>query len=268
VIPIRLHNQKLESIFELLGTKENDITYSIGWALSQCPSFLTSVLARFLTDVTSADATEIKLQTSEGDNGVTDIEILGVEGLRNLHVIIEAKRGLGLPGKPQLQKYAQRLKEKNCKHRALVAMAECHPEYAKCHLPREVEGFPIHYLCWKDVARIAAQAQGSHAEKRLLTELQTYLRRLINMQNQESNMVFVVSLGYDTPSWSQISWRQIVNEKNRYFHPADAHWPKEPPNYIAFRYDGKLQSVHHVDAWKIVEDMHAEIGCDSKWWSI
>jgi 3-methyladenine DNA glycosylase AlkD len=29
-----LHARKLESVFELLGAKENDITYSIGWALS------------------------------------------------------------------------------------------------------------------------------------------------------------------------------------------------------------------------------------------
>lgn len=72
-------------------------------------------------------------------------------------------------------------------------------------------------------------------------------------------MVFVVSLGADTPSWSKISWRQIVNDKHHYFHSTEGRWPKEPPNYIAFRYGGQLQSIHHVDSWKIVDEMHTDI---------
>ncbi len=28
-----------------------------------------------------------------------------------------------------------------------------------------------------------------------------------------------------------------------------------PPNYIAFRYDGRLQSIHHVDDYVIVTEM-------------
>ena len=31
---LSLHNRELNSVFELLGTKENDITYSVGWALA------------------------------------------------------------------------------------------------------------------------------------------------------------------------------------------------------------------------------------------
>ena len=254
-----LRHQKLESIFELLGSKENDITYSIGWALSQCPSLLSAVLSHFFIGVTSDDVAEIKLQTVETGSGITDLEILGPEKKNNLHVIMEAKRGLQLPGETQLRKYALRLKKTNCKHQALVAMAECHPEYAKCHLPKEVEGFPIHYLCWKDLDRLAGIAQGSHAQKRLLVQLQTYLRTIANMQNQESNMVFVVSLGADTPKWSKLSWRQIVNDKHHYFHSTEGRWPKEPPNYIAFRYGGQLQSIHHVESWKIVDEMNTDI---------
>ena len=76
------------------------------------------------------------------------------------------------------------------------------------------------------------------------------------MQNQESNLVYVVSLGASTPEWSQLSWRDIVIKKKHYFHPVGGGWPKDPPNYLGFRYDGKLQSIHHIESWQIVDNMH------------
>src|SRR5690606_2912614 len=37
----------------------------------------------------------------------------------------------------------------------------------------------------------------------------------------------------------------------RYFYPVEGgKWP-EPPNYIAFRFDGRLQSIHHVDGFDV-----------------
>ncbi|MBU1472082.1 MAG: hypothetical protein KJ723_15525 [candidate division Zixibacteria bacterium] len=45
-IDIYLHGSKLDSVFELLGTKENDITYSLGWALSHSPTLLDGLLAQ------------------------------------------------------------------------------------------------------------------------------------------------------------------------------------------------------------------------------
>lgn len=257
---IYLHNRKLESIFELLGANENDITFSIGWVLSQCPSFLSGFLAQCGVALRPEDSTaiDVRLQSYKNGSGITDVEII-VHA--SIHAIIEAKRGLQLPCEQQLRMYASRLREQRCERQALVAMAECSPEYAKHHLPHQVDGLPVHYLCWKDIDKIGANSHGSRAENRLLSQLRNYLRRIVNMQNQESNMVYVVALGSNTPPWSKISWRQIVNDKHRYFHPAaqGGGWPKEPPNYIAFRYGGQLQSIHHVDSWKIVEEMHTDI---------
>ena len=79
------------------------------------------------------------------------------------------------------------------------------------------------------------------------------------MQNQRSNMVFVVSLGSGTPKWSQLSWQEIVAVRGRYFHPVGGGWPKEPPNYVAFRYGGRLQGIHHIDSWKITTDIHEDM---------
>ena len=50
-----------------------------------------------------------------------------------------------------------------------------------------------------------------------------------------------------------------MNKKRLYFHPVGNRYPKEPVNYVGFRYNGKLQSIHHVDSWEIVPDMHNKI---------
>lgn len=33
-------------------------------------------------------------------------------------------------------------------------------------------------------------------------------------------------------------------------------WPKVPPNYIAFRWDGHVRRIHHIDAYAVVDDLH------------
>ncbi|MFA5864235.1 MAG: hypothetical protein WC975_06065 [Phycisphaerae bacterium] len=249
-----LHGRKLESIFELLGSNENDITYSIGWSLSQSPSFLHNVLSRIFPGSRKLNVDKISLQEYKQGCGITDIEIASGE----FHTIIEAKRGWQLPNRKQLQCYVQRLKDGSRRQRALVVMAECSPEYVQFHLPNSLQGIPVVYLSWREIARLTRIERGSHAEKRVMEQLQSYLQRIVRMQNQESNMVFVVALGAACPSWSKIAWRDFVNRKQRYFHPFGKNWPVEPPNYLGFRYNGQLQSIHHVDSCKVVEDMHAE----------
>ena len=79
------------------------------------------------------------------------------------------------------------------------------------------------------------------------------------MQDQQSNMVYVVSLGSGVPEGCSISWIDIIDKKGRYFHPVGKGWPSNPPNYLGFRYRGKLQRIHHVESWKITDDLHSEI---------
>ncbi len=138
-------------------------------------------------------------------------------------------------------------------------MSECSSEYAKLQLKERVNGMQITHIGWRDIQQMARRCSGTHAEKRLLDELRIYLERIVKVQDQQSNLVYVVSLGMDTPKWSTLSWKKIV-EEGRYFHPVGTKgWPKEPPNYIGFRYDGRLQSIHHVDEAKITTDVHAEM---------
>jgi len=81
----------------------------------------------------------------------------------------------------------------------------------------------------------------------------------MSMQNVDSNRVYVVALAQGKPKGWGISWIDIVNKRRCYFHPVGGGrggWPKEPPNYIAFRYNGKLQSIHHIQGYGVFKNPH------------
>ena len=76
------------------------------------------------------------------------------------------------------------------------------------------------------------------------------------MQDQNSNRVYVVSLNGDTFG-GETTFIEVVEKHRKYFHPVGGDrggWPVEPPNYMGFRYDGHLQSIHHVDDYKVITD--------------
>src|SRR5690606_6250025 len=86
-----------------------------------------------------------------------------------------------------------------------------------------------------------------------------------SVQNQQSNMVYVVSLGPGTPEWSSTSWIDFVEQERCYFHPfGKSGGPKEPPNYIGVRYKGRLQSIHHIESWKVVDSLAGVPGVDPR----
>jgi hypothetical protein len=252
-----LHGQPIDSVFELLGNQENDITYSIGWTLAKSDAFLRVFLKRFFPNPPDIKNAKILLQEFKRDSGITDIEIQGDD----FHVIVEAKRGWTLPNEAQLSLYTGRFsKDTHLNRNCIVVMSECSPEYASLHLATDPLKPPIRYCSWKEVVQLTRQVRtASHSEKRMLEQLRTYLGRIVSMQNQESNKVYVVSLAKGTAEGCSISWIDIVKEKRRYFHPVGKGWPASPPNYIGFRYDGILQAIHHVESWKIVDDLHQEI---------
>ncbi len=254
-----LHNRPVDSVFQLLGEHENDMSYSVGWVLAQCPSFLHDFLSEVAGTGTDTRDVTIRLQQHETAKGITDIELLAPG---RFHVIVEAKRGWNLPTREQLETYAARESFVNDPSplKRLVVFSECSREYARQRLEaHKIEGLAVQHLSWKEVVTLGRKAQpkGSNAEKRLIGELLTYLGRLITMQNLDSNWVYVVALAKGKQEGWDISWIDIVKEKRRYFHPMGSRgWPKQPPNYMAFRYDGKLQSIHHVDDYEVITDLH------------
>lgn len=259
----KLHGREINSIFQLMGYKENDISHSTAWVLSKCEAMLKIIIMDICgSDNFNYDDVEVCVQEFDKGSGITDIEI---KDDKEFFIIIEAKRGWVLPSKNQLLMYSTResFVKSVAKNKVIVTLSECSRDYADHHLEiKDANGTPIKHISWKDIHVFAesAYAAASNSEKRLLKELQLYLRGLMTMQNQTSNEVYVVSLGSGKPDNCKLSWIEIVEQYNKYFHPmGGGGWPKEPPNYIAFRYYGKLQSIHHIEDYTVSTNLHNEI---------
>ncbi len=260
---LTLHGKQLESMFDLLGRDENDMTGSLGWALANSPSFAAALFREIgLSGVNAAEA-EVRLQQYETGRGFTDIEI---EFRGKFCVIIEAKRGANLPIRRQLVQYARRRQFRRypSKSKRLVVISECNSDHAAMRLGsyRGI-GSPVMPLSWQQVAAIVKKSttRAPRAEKKLLRELLTYLQQVTNAVRErvDSNWVYVVALGNWKEEGSSITFIDTVEKKRRYYHPAGPYWPAEPPTHIAFRYDGKLQSIHYIEKYESVTNLGTRI---------
>ena len=252
-----LYQNKIDSVFQLLGEKENNISFSVGWALANCSEFMRQFL-KHICVASNVDPAkiEIRLQQYEEAKGFTDFEIYQEN---ELHIVIEAKRGWTFPTLDQLKKYEARKTFRNSKARdkRILIFNESTPAFVSTNFKtKRINTIPVEVMSWHQLQRIVGQSNKASrgSENRFLRELHKYLKGISTMQSIDSNWVYVVSLGNDTPPKWKISWRDIVSKKMKYFHPVGGGkggWPQEPTNYIAFRYDGVLQSIHHIDRYEV-----------------
>jgi len=245
------------------------MTFSLGWVLSRSNPFLKSLLqdlyGKFPCSVQDA---VIRLQKGHGKNGITDIEI---DFAGNLALIIEAKKGPWLPSQDQLKKYARVLDGKTASIKGIAAITSASAAFSRSHLQCPgLTGKQLQHRSWRELQRLARAAASieTHENKRLLKSFVEYLGGLLEMDMRFSNLVYVVSLSGHHDGWS-ISYRDIVEKKRRYFFPVgDKGWPDPPPNYVGFRYDGQLQSIHHVkryDTFMRPRDFFKEADADIVW---
>jgi hypothetical protein len=77
----------------------------------------------------------------------------------------------------------------------------------------------------------------------------------------KSNSVYVIALNHDEQPWAGkgVKWWQYVTKNRLYFQPSKKVWSKEPPNYLGFRWDGKLQSIHHIESCETVDTLGGHI---------
>ena len=145
-------------------------------------------------------------------------------------------------------------------HKAIISMSECSIDYANVYLPfKFINNIQVHHLSWKKIYELAnsAAVDSGTLQKNLLKELIKYLEGIITMQTKESNWVYVVSLSTAKPENCDLTWIELVENKMKYFHPFGINgWPKEPPNYIGFRYRGRLQSIHHIESYTVTKNIH------------
>lgn len=256
------YGNKVNNIFQLIGKSEDDITKSIAWALCNCSVFLQNIIFDLLGISVDPESVIIRFQESETNKGRTDLELTDN---KLFYIIIEAKKGWLLPQSKQLTMYSQRenIQKSPAKLKAIVSMSECSSSYANAYLPfHQINGIPILHLSWKTIYNTAFKSKttSNNAQKHLLDELMLYLEGIMTMQTKDSNWVYVVSLSSDKPENCNITWIEIVKKHNKYFHPLGINgWPKEPPNYIAFRYNGRLQSIQHIEDYTVTKNLHNEI---------
>lgn len=244
------YGHAVSTMFDLLGAKEDDMTYSLGYVASRSPEFAARLIERVAGSRPRrlGDAVIQLQQIAREERGRTDVEI---------HVpaeffgVLEAKRGPSLPSVEQLTRYIPVLLRRDVPVRRLVAVTNAPAHHAARVLPGEIDGVPVRHLAWREVRQVAEQAREAETNhnKRLLDEFTTYLKGLLGMEVSRSNLVYVVSIGPGSV-WG-LNFRSVVENDGRYFYPTEGGgWP-EPPNYIAFRYDGRLQTIHHVEGYDI-----------------
>jgi hypothetical protein len=242
-MPLLLHGQQVESVFDLLGQKENGLTYALGWLLSNNHDFLKALLKQITGETHACHEFEVRLQEFEyKDRGYTDIELLTDH---ELFVIIEAKIGWTLPQQTQIKRYGSRFKAYQNYTRKFVVIGECRKEYAQEALKELNLPFPLEYLSWQQINDLIQEVseKSSVRVRKLARDFKIYFQKVVTMQNGNSNKVFCVSLTRESFEW--------VTQNHRYDYPLDKYWPQNPPNYIALRYKGKLHAIHHVDKFDI-----------------
>ena len=127
-----IHSKEVNSIFDLLGEKENDITFSLGWCLKNIKPLLVRIIKEVTAKDTDLEGIDIMLQQYGKDKGYTDIELLSDD----IFCIIEAKKGWNLPTEEQLRRYANRFKKYPDIQHKLIVLSECKKNYAKEILSR------------------------------------------------------------------------------------------------------------------------------------
>lgn len=248
------NNQPLATIFDVLGSSENDMTAGLAFVLSRSPQFQSEIV-KLITGGKSIRFRQptIHIQTSRRGEGITDIEF---NAAPDFFAVFEAKRGPNLPGRRQLECYAPVVARSDAKNQFLVTVSNATDELAKIHFSEmNIRRVPLRHLSWRAVRQAAASSSSgeSNANKQLLAHFIEYLTGLLEMDVKYSNKVYVVSLAKGNQEGWKISWIDIVEKRNRYFYPiSTGGWP-DPPNYLGFRYDGKLQSIRRVVSYETTD---------------
>jgi hypothetical protein len=253
---IQLHGRSIKSVFELLGSDENAMTYALGWCMAHVAGLIELLATEFDADAPGSDAT-VLLQEHGGKNGITDIEVYDPG---KVAWILEAKAGFSPPSIEQLTKYADRLLALDDTHAAkmlvVLAQSDRRDLWLKMQVPQSVNDVPVRVVSWGQIRKCAdkAYAVTDNTGKALLRQFTGFLDRVLGMQVTTSNNVFVVSISRDTFGGGPTTFMEVVEKFGKYFHPVGSGWPVSPPNYMAFRWDGRLQSIHHVDEYEIITD--------------
>ena len=148
---ISIYGKPITNVFQLLGEYENDISYSIGWALAQSPNFLQAFIQEVTGQSFDQDDVTIRLQAYKRDKGFTDFEIVLHE---RFYLIVEAKRHWQFPTHDQLAKYASRDEfiQSPAPVKKLLVINDCSQEYADhFFVDRHIDGYEVDVLPYRRI---------------------------------------------------------------------------------------------------------------------
>lgn len=248
------HGREVSSVFDLLGWDENDLTAAFGFALAHSPGLLHRIVQRVTP---GADGEGAVLRLEERDaSGRTDLEINMGDHL----IVVEAKRGWLVPGETQLDKYASRIAAQGSG--VLVSLSAASPAWAQLTLPEAVQGVPVAHLPWEQVRLDLADARRTARgqERAWLEEFSDYLRKAIRMRDPADSWTYCVVLNNERPGGGgPRTFREFVTAEACYFHPYGwgKGWPRTPPNFLAFRWDGQVQQVCRVIRAEVIPDLQS-----------
>jgi hypothetical protein len=246
--------KSVPTFFDLLGKREDDMTFGLGLVASRSERFLSLLVERITgTSIPCADGL-IRLQTTEqSSRGRTDVEI---EIPGRFAGVLEAKRGTNLPTINQLARYVPILHAIDAPYRRLTAVTNAPPAFASRALPPDIDGIEVNHLTWRELRLLAGRARRgeTNRNKQLLDEFTDYLTEILGMEKIRSNMVWVVALNNDMDNG--ITFRDWVYVYSRYNYWVEGSSSPEPPNYIAFRFDERLHSIHHVEGYDVFTNPH------------
>lgn len=244
------------SVFHLNGSDENSATHALGWVLEQSSTLRKIFIETLLSEPVDVNNATLSLQRHGEDGGYTDLEI---EAGKEFHVVVEAKKDWQVPSLDQLMKYRPRIRAGGAARQVLVSLSSARADIVGHTLPAHLDGAALVHLSWRDIQRMAAASHGRASgfeEKLWLRQLIQHLQEFVAMERLTDNRVYVVSLSLEPMvEGGTHTWVDVVGKDSSYFHPVGKTWPTQPPNYVGFRYHGKLQSVHHVDSFQIAADV-------------
>lgn len=251
LVSLTLYGREVASVFDLLGYKEVDLTAALGWSLTRSPALMEQVWNRLRLP---GDPAEVSAHLEvAGLDGRTDLELINADAA----VIVEAKKGWLVPGESQLATYAPRLE--SLPMRLLVSLSDSSEEWANLNLPVAVDGIAVRHLPWDGIRtdlKFARGATRSPSERLWLDQLDTYLAGATAVRNPADQWVYCVVVS-NSRFGDQSTFRDFVQRRRVYFHPyaGAGGWPKRPPTFLAFRWNGFVQQVNRVAEYEIVTDL-------------
>jgi len=250
---LRKYGRPVASVFELLGHGEVDLTAALGWTLRQSPE-LRSLLWKRLGAPGLPTDVRIELEVAD-DEGRTDLEIAN----REATVIVEAKKGWLVPGEIQLTKYLPRLA--GAPHPMFVSLSDSSAEWAAGQIGPTVQGIPVKHIPWDSIRHDLRQAskRARGAERHWLNEMTEYLSGATAVRDPSEQWVYCVVVSKDTMGGPR-TFRDYVTLERKYFHPFGGRngWPKRPPTFMAFRWDGRVRQINRVLESRVIQSLQEE----------